>query len=60
VNAQDADSWAWRGVAFERKGDRPQAVESYQRALSIDSTNATARQGQSRLQGGGGVAGLFR
>ena len=58
VNAKDADSWAWRGVAFERKGDRSQAVESYQRALSIDNRNSVARQGSSRLQGG--VAGLFR
>jgi tetratricopeptide (TPR) repeat protein len=59
VNNKDADSWAWRGVAYERKGDRQQAVESYQRALTIDNANATARQGSARLQGGG-VAGLFR
>jgi tetratricopeptide (TPR) repeat protein len=57
VDARDANSWAWRGVALERKGDRQQAIESYQRALTIDKTNATARQGSSRLQGG--VASLF-
>jgi hypothetical protein len=45
-------------VAFERKGDRTQAIESYQRALAVDNSNSVARQGSSRLQGG--VAGLFR
>jgi tetratricopeptide (TPR) repeat protein len=59
VDNKDADSWAWRGVAYERKGDRQQAAESYQRALTIDNANAIARQGTSRLQGGG-VGGLFR
>jgi tetratricopeptide (TPR) repeat protein len=58
VDNKDANSWAWRGVAFERKGDRTQAIESYQRALAVDNSNSVARQGSSRLQGG--VAGLFR
>ena len=58
VDSKDANSWAWRGVAYERKGDRQQAIESYQHALNIDNGNSVARQGSSRLQGG--VAGLFR
>jgi tetratricopeptide (TPR) repeat protein len=58
VNNKDADSWAWRDVAMERKGDRQGAIESYSRALALDSSNAVARQGSSRLQGG--VATLFR
>jgi tetratricopeptide (TPR) repeat protein len=59
VDSKDANSWAWRGVAMERKGDKSQALESYTRALTIDNGNSVARQGSSRLQGGG-VAGLFR
>ena len=49
VNNRDADSWAWRGVAYERMGNRQMAQESYQRALAVDSGNHVARQGNSRL-----------
>ena len=35
VNNRDADSWAWRGVAYERMGNRQMAQESFQRALAI-------------------------
>jgi len=43
---------AWRGVAYERKGAKQEAIESYQRALSVESGNATAKQGLSRVNGG--------
>jgi tetratricopeptide (TPR) repeat protein len=59
VNNRDAESWAWRGVAQERSGKKQEAIESYQRALGIQSANATAKQGLARVQGGG-VASLFR
>ena len=39
-------------------GKRQEAIESYQRALSVQPGNATAKQGLARVQGG--VAALFR
>jgi Flp pilus assembly protein TadD len=61
VNNKDAESWAWRGIAYERQGQRAEATESFQRALAVDQNNATAKQGLSRVQGGGGGGfGLFR
>jgi len=53
VNQNLADAWAWRGVAFERKGNMSEAKQSYSRALNIDSGNAVARKG------GGGIGSLF-
>ena len=52
VNNKDAESWAWRGVALERQGKKREAAESFQRAMSVDPSNATAKQGLSRVQGG--------
>src|SRR5829696_2410289 len=54
VNNRDAETWAWRGVAYERQGNRAEAAESFRHAASLDSSNATAKQGLARLQGGGG------
>ncbi len=59
INTKDAESWAWRGLAFERAGKRPEAIESYQRALTVQPSHATAKQGLARVQGGGGLA-LFQ
>jgi Flp pilus assembly protein TadD len=59
VNNKDGESWAWLGVAHERAGKKQEAVENYQRALSVQPGNATAKQGLARVQGGGGLA-LFR
>ena len=47
-----ARSWlarAGRGLAYERMGRRAEAVESYQRALTVDSGNQVARSGMSRM-----------
>ena len=57
VNNQDAESWAWRGIAYERQGRsrrRPRASSA--RSASTRS-NATGKQGLSRVQGGGGSSG---
>ena len=60
VNNKDADSWANRGLAYERSNRRQEAIESYTRATSIDPNNPTARQGLGRLQGGVASLNPFR
>ena len=51
VDNHNADAWAGLGLAYERKGDRAKAQESYQRALVVDQSNKLARDGQSRVGG---------
>ncbi|MFL4973678.1 MAG: tetratricopeptide repeat protein, partial [Microvirga sp.] len=55
---RNADAWAWRGVALEKQGNRKDAIESYQRATTLESGNRVAREGLSRVQGG--MASIFR
>ena len=46
---RNADAWAWRGLAYEKLGNRKDAVESYQRATNLDSANKLAREGLARV-----------
>jgi tetratricopeptide (TPR) repeat protein len=48
VDNKSAPAWAWLGLAYERKGERVKAHESYQRALSIDPSQPIAKQGVAR------------
>ena len=57
VNNKDATSWAYRGLAYEKSGQRKEAMENYQRASVIDPNNSVARAGLGRVQGG--VGSLF-
>ncbi len=52
MNNKDATSWAYRGLAYEKSGQRKEAMENYQRAAGIDPNNAVAKSGLGRLQGG--------
>jgi tetratricopeptide (TPR) repeat protein len=49
VDNRSDDAWAGLGLAYERQGNRAKAVESYQRALVVDTTNKLARDGLARL-----------
>ena len=48
VDNRNGDAWAGLGLAYERQGNKPKAVESYGRALVVDPANKAAREGQSR------------
>ena len=52
VDNRQADGWAGRGLAFERLGDTKQAIENYERAAALDSSNKVASEGLSRLRSG--------
>ena len=49
TNTKDAQSWAMRGLAYEKINRRKEALESYQQAQRLDQGNLTAKQGLSRL-----------
>ena len=48
VDNKNADGWAGLGLAYERKGDRGQASENYNRALVLEPNNALAKAGKGR------------
>ena len=52
VDNRNADSWALRGIALDRTGKKSEAQESFQRALALDGSNRTAKEGLSRTRGG--------
>ena len=62
IDSRNADGWAGLGLAFEKKGDKEQARENYQRALGTDPANQAAKEGLARLSGsesGGGLGGFL-
>jgi tetratricopeptide (TPR) repeat protein len=49
IDPKNVDLTAWLGVACERKGDRPRAIEYYRATLRLDPKHTYAQQALNRL-----------
>ena len=49
VDAYNSEAWAGLGFCYEKLDNRAKAVESYQRAVSVDPNNSQARAALQRL-----------
>ncbi|HEY5279383.1 MAG TPA: tetratricopeptide repeat protein, partial [Pseudolabrys sp.] len=56
IAPQNVQAWVSRGLAYERLGDKEKAAGSYARAMNIDQTSQTARDGFERVGGKVGQA----
>jgi tetratricopeptide (TPR) repeat protein len=54
-NDKDVQAWVWLGQGYQNSGNRPRAVESYQKALEIDASQPDALRGMKSLGAGGGA-----
>ena len=51
MQPQNLQSWASRGLAYERLGEKEKAAGSYAKALNIKRDHEPAREGFSRVGG---------
>ena len=49
VNSDNSDAWAGLGFCYQKLDNRSKALESYQRAISVNPNNTSARSALQSL-----------